>query len=114
MWNLTNQDKVHGLVSSFLYEETLSKMQTRQQDYCCVLHREQIQNLWCVHITENLKASSGWAIQRFCFNWLGVWASKGGEVLEIVHVTKPHQKAGLISIKTTGARNVSHSKILPS
>lgn len=51
-------------------------MQTHQQDYCCVLHREQIQNLGCIHITENLKVSSGWAIQRFHSHWLRVWASK--------------------------------------
>lgn len=103
---------------SFLCKEALSKMQTLQQGYCCVLHRGQIQNLWCVHITENLKASSGWAIQRFHFNCWMCGLLKGGEVLKLVHVTKQnaisHQKAGLISIKTSGAKSVSHSQIMHS
>lgn len=42
---------------------------------------------------------------------------KGGEVLELVGITKKNaisdQKPRLISIKTTGAKNVSHSKMLP-
>lgn len=43
---------------------------------------------------------------------------KGGEVLELVYVTKQNaisdQKPRLISIKTTGAKNVIHSKMLSS